>query len=201
MIDIVRPSLKERQRKLREDAILDGAATLMDTKGFTAMTMDDVANEVGISKATLYQHFPSKGDLAVNVAVRVLDRAYEQIAAIDPDLPADERLKQLIEKLIGLRFGPGGARFIEAIPEIVQTLKSQSPYKEKETRNAALISQFVEDASKARVLGKGLSTFVVVRSIIGLMRYCEFEIEIREGKVTVPEIIDTVCRMILQYED
>ena len=79
MIDIVRPSLKERQRKLREDAILDGAATLMDTKGFTAMTMDDVANEVGISKATLYQHFPSKGDLAVNVAVRVLDRAYEQI--------------------------------------------------------------------------------------------------------------------------
>ena len=57
MLDSPKLSLKERQWKLREDAILDAVAELLSTKGYNAMTMDDIANLVGISKATLYLHF------------------------------------------------------------------------------------------------------------------------------------------------
>lgn len=53
MTDSPKPSLKERQWKLREDAVLDAASELMLDKGYNAMTMDDIANHVGISKATL----------------------------------------------------------------------------------------------------------------------------------------------------
>lgn len=200
MIELARPSLKERQWQLREEAILDGTSDLMATKGFNAMTMDDVANYVGISKATLYQHFPSKQELAINVAVRKLDVAFKQISEIDPAIPAGKRLRLLIEKLIEIRFGKDGARFIEAIPELIKAKGSECVFSEKERRNAALISEFVEGARKEGALGPGLSTFVVVRSIIGLMRYCEFEIEIQEGKVTVPEITETLVRMIMPNE-
>ncbi|MES1227948.1 MAG: TetR/AcrR family transcriptional regulator, partial [Armatimonadota bacterium] len=196
MIDIARLSLKERQRLLREDAIRDGAMELLSSKGFSTMTMDDVANIVGISKATLYQHFPSKNELVIHVAIRKIDRAYEQMRSIDPNLPAGERLRILIENLIAFRFGHKGhgSRFVESFVDIFQMLKQSHPFREKERRNAELITQFVQAAEKEGALGPGLSPFVVVRSIIGLMRYCEFDQEINEGKVTIQEISDTVAR-------
>lgn len=198
MIDIARLSLKERQWLLRQDAILDGAQELMHTKGFSTMTMDDVANVVGISKATLYQHFPSKNELVIHVAIRKIDRAHEQMQAIDPDLPAGQRLRILLQTMIDIRFGKMGVKFVESIADIFQVLKQSHPFREKERRNAQLVAEFVEAAAKEGALVPGLSNFVVVRTMIGVMRYCEFETEIEEGKVTVEEITDTVSRMVLR---
>jgi AcrR family transcriptional regulator len=44
--------------------ILEGARTLLLAYGFNALTMDDLARELGMSKKTLYVHFPSKDALA-----------------------------------------------------------------------------------------------------------------------------------------
>ena len=46
-----------RPSRLREDAILDACTRILVSKGLRPMTMDDVANEVGISKPSLYKHF------------------------------------------------------------------------------------------------------------------------------------------------
>ncbi|RJP63042.1 MAG: TetR family transcriptional regulator [Comamonadaceae bacterium] len=59
----------------REDAIITAVNRLLAEKGFDAMTVDEVAAEVGIAKASLYKHFPSKEDLAAAAMVRVMDRA------------------------------------------------------------------------------------------------------------------------------
>ncbi len=69
-----RVSLRERQRQVREDTILDIAHELMVTQGYANMSMDDLAGKVGISKATLYQHFPSKEEVAINVIGRGMRR-------------------------------------------------------------------------------------------------------------------------------
>jgi len=57
---------------------------LLAEKGFDLMTVDEVAAEVGIAKASLYKHFPSKEDLAAAAMVRLLARAQTFLA----DLPA-----------------------------------------------------------------------------------------------------------------
>jgi AcrR family transcriptional regulator len=44
--------------------ILEVARTLLLAYGFSALTMDDLARELGMSKKTLYVHFPSKDALA-----------------------------------------------------------------------------------------------------------------------------------------
>ena len=44
--------------------ILEVARTLLLAYGFNALTMDDLARELGMSKKTLYVHFPSKNALA-----------------------------------------------------------------------------------------------------------------------------------------
>lgn len=68
--------------RTREDAIVSAVNRLLAEKGFEAMTVDEVAADVGIAKASLYKHFASKEALAAAAMVRVLDRA---LAFIDQE--------------------------------------------------------------------------------------------------------------------
>jgi AcrR family transcriptional regulator len=61
--------------RLREDAIVGAVHRLLATKGYDAMTVDEVAAEAGIAKASLYKHFTSKQELAGAAMVRALDVA------------------------------------------------------------------------------------------------------------------------------
>jgi outer membrane protein TolC/AcrR family transcriptional regulator len=79
---------QERQRRLREEALLDAAATLMAERGYAAASMDELAARVGISKPTLYQHFASKEALAVAVALRRMAQAELRMA--EAETRADE---------------------------------------------------------------------------------------------------------------
>jgi TetR/AcrR family transcriptional regulator of autoinduction and epiphytic fitness len=69
--------------KAREDAIVDAVNGLLAGKGFDLMTMDEVAAEVGIAKASLYKHFASKEALAAAAMRRLLQRVQAQLDAID----------------------------------------------------------------------------------------------------------------------
>ena len=58
-------SYKERSRLRREQDILRTAARMIRDNGYANLNMDDLADEVGISKPTLYQHFKGKDDKKV----------------------------------------------------------------------------------------------------------------------------------------
>jgi AcrR family transcriptional regulator len=96
MSTIARPSFKEQMLAAREEAIIQNVNRLLAEKGFDAMTVDEVAAAVGIAKASLYKHFPSKEDLAAAAMVRVMRRAQQFLAGIDPALPVLERLKAVV---------------------------------------------------------------------------------------------------------
>ena len=65
--NVVKVSFKEQMLQAREDAIIRTVNRLLAEKGFEAMTVDEVAADVGIAKASLYKHFPSKEDLALSL--------------------------------------------------------------------------------------------------------------------------------------
>jgi len=77
-----RLSFKARMLLAREDAIIRSVNRLLAEKGFDAMTVDEVAADVGIAKASLYKHFPSKEDLACAAMVRVMKRAQDFVRSI-----------------------------------------------------------------------------------------------------------------------
>ena len=66
----VKTSFKQQMLQVREDTIVQTVNRLLADKGFEAMTVDEVAAQVGIAKASLYKHFASKEDLAVAAMVR-----------------------------------------------------------------------------------------------------------------------------------
>jgi AcrR family transcriptional regulator len=81
----------------REDAIVAAVNRLLAEKGFDAMTVDEVAADVGIAKASLYKHFPSKEELAAAAMVRVLHRAraYLESDAVSTLPRAVDRLRAI----------------------------------------------------------------------------------------------------------
>jgi TetR/AcrR family transcriptional regulator, regulator of autoinduction and epiphytic fitness len=90
-----RMSFREQVLRAREDAIVESVNRLLAEKGFDLMTVDEVAADVGIAKASLYKHFTSKEELAAAAMVRVLERAQQTLDAIDggPKLEAVDKLK------------------------------------------------------------------------------------------------------------
>jgi AcrR family transcriptional regulator len=78
---MARVSFREQVLRAREDAIVSSVNRLLAEKGFDLMTVDEVAADVGIAKASLYKHFDSKEELAAAAMIRVLDRTLEQLAA------------------------------------------------------------------------------------------------------------------------
>ncbi|MEI2297648.1 TetR/AcrR family transcriptional regulator [Ensifer sp. MJa1] len=52
------------------ERILDAAERLMVSRGYNAFSYADISAEVGIGKATIHHHFPTKADLAAAVLAR-----------------------------------------------------------------------------------------------------------------------------------
>jgi AcrR family transcriptional regulator len=65
----------------RADVIVEAAGRLFFAPGFARVSMDDLARRLGMSKKTIYRHFPDKRTLLT----AVLDR---QFAAVERTLPA-----------------------------------------------------------------------------------------------------------------
>ena len=58
-----------RRKESRQQEILDAAYVVFARKGFAAARMDDIANEAGISKGTLYLYFDGKEEVFKELVV------------------------------------------------------------------------------------------------------------------------------------
>ena len=116
-------SFREQVLRVREDAIVESVNRLLAEKGFDLMTVDEVAADVGIAKASLYKHFPSKEALAAAAMVRLLQRAQgvldEQAARTDAS--AYERLRAVARWLLQTQL----AGQMPTLPSQNSTLRSE----------------------------------------------------------------------------
>jgi AcrR family transcriptional regulator len=99
----VKTSFKQQMLKAREAAIVQTVNRLLAEKGFEAMTVDEVAAQVGIAKASLYKHFPSKEDLAAAAMVRVMNRARDWIQALPADAAPMANLRAVVRWVLQVK--------------------------------------------------------------------------------------------------
>ncbi len=74
-----------KQRSDTAEQILDLAETLIQTRGYSAFSYQDIADSLGIRKASIHYHFPSKTDLGIAVVDRYIARFGAALAAIADD--------------------------------------------------------------------------------------------------------------------
>jgi AcrR family transcriptional regulator len=66
--DTSRPSLRQAQRAVTEQRIIEALAMLIDQEHPLEISMAAVAKQAGVSEPTLYRHFPTKRDLFAALA-------------------------------------------------------------------------------------------------------------------------------------
>ena len=91
-IETVKKSFKAQMLDARELAITASVNRLLSEKGFDAMTVDEVAAEVGIAKASLYKHFSSKEQVACAAMVQAMQKAQAFLEALDKQIGRDTAL-------------------------------------------------------------------------------------------------------------
>lgn len=92
-------SLKERQRQERQQLILQAAAEVLVERGYDAMSMEEVANRVGISRAAIYLHFPGKDELVYALLEYGVKSSTERLDTLlaQPGSPR-EKVRAIIER-------------------------------------------------------------------------------------------------------
>jgi AcrR family transcriptional regulator len=123
-----RKSFRETQFEMREEAILDATNRLLGDKGYEAMSMDDIAADVGIAKGSLYKHFESKEALAAAVMVRLLAQTDDVHASLPAHLPAIRRLEGLLRWTLSQRLGGSVPHLPSTSPSLQQSLLSNRDY-------------------------------------------------------------------------
>ena len=90
------------------ERILDVAQRLVQTRGYDGFSFADVAEAVGIRKASIHHHFATKGDLAVALVERFREGCREALAAIDREVEAPERRLDAYARLFESTLADGG---------------------------------------------------------------------------------------------
>ncbi len=94
------PNHGRRKRRLRKEEIVAEATRLFAERGYEGASMGDLAERVGLRKASLFHHFPSKDVLYTIVLEQLLDQVKAAIlTAATSDGSFEERLDALTDAL------------------------------------------------------------------------------------------------------
>ena len=162
-------SIKERERRRREEEIIAEAGQLIRQQGLTALNMDTLAEMVGVSKPTLYQHFKSKEDLIARILIGGIEEL-EQYLLTTTDHAPMERLTNTLRMLLHNRYSPDGLMAGVGSEMIFSTLHSHEDVVVHKNRVRALIDNVVEEGKTRGDIESSLPTAMVSCMIFNLMR-------------------------------
>ena len=187
-------SFKEQMHQAREDAILQSACRLLGEKAFDAMTMDDVANAVGIAKASLYKHFCSKEELCSAAMVQILGRVQAYLAGLPADMPPLDKLRSLVrwslERLL--------TNEMPLLPSRNSTLRAvlmaNKDYLNGLVGVSDQIGEWITEAQAQGVISPSLPPIVVLYTLYA--RACDPVVSFlkESGQYLDAEIVDLVVR-------
>jgi AcrR family transcriptional regulator len=113
--DTVRPSRGGRPRDPSRDSVIRAAILrLLADVGYGALTMDAVAAQAGVGKATIYRRWRTKEDLVVDTIAEL-----HQIDAVQPDTGSLEGdIRVLLHSLVAVVAGPLGAATLSLLSTV-----------------------------------------------------------------------------------
>ncbi|ULR50749.1 TetR/AcrR family transcriptional regulator [Streptomyces deccanensis] len=102
--DKEQPRRRQARGERRIAQLLDAAAAVFSSTGYTAASTNAIAREAGVSPGTLYQFFPNKEAIAIELGERLMremQAAYgEALAPVDPATPLEEAVAAAVDRFI-----------------------------------------------------------------------------------------------------
>src|SRR5262249_14133804 len=144
-----------------------------------------------VSKATLYQHFPSKEELAIRVITSAMQHGVTEMDTQDPALPAIDRLRAALFRSIRWRAGMWAAQIV--LPSHV---KRHPDFAAHRTRMLEGLATLVDEAKSQGDVRTDIPTSVVVRSLM-MFYHMDFTELLVDGTLTADEVSRQIVSLAL----
>lgn len=191
---MARLSFREQVLRVREDAIVSSVNRLLAEKGFDSMTVDEVAADVGIAKASLYKHFASKEALAAAAMVRVLQLALAKIdaEAAKPEVGAIDRLRAVTRWALEVQMAGEMPSLPSQHSALRAALIEHKPYIDLVMEVSEHLGAWIVQAQADKALSAALPPEVVLYTIFA--RACDPVLGVLKagGQYSEAQIIDWV---------
>ena len=154
------------------------------------MTMDEVAAEVGIAKASLYKHFPSKETLAAAAMIRLLENTLAFVRALASELSALDQLRAILRWALEVRMQGGLPTLPAENTTLREALVNNMKYVSRVLDMNELLGDLIERAKVDGAIRSDLPTEVVLFTIYA--RSCDPSVDYLKmmGQYSDPQIID-----------
>ena len=178
--------------KVREEAIVRTVNRLLAEKGFDAMTVDEVAAKVGIAKASLYKHFPSKEDLAAAAMVRVMRRAQAFFASLPEQASPLENLRSAVRWTMAVKLAGDMPSLPSQNSSLRATLMANTEYMDGLMEVSDRLGAWIEAAQHTGAISKALPPIAVLYTLYA--RACDPVLEFLQmgGQHTDAQIVELV---------
>lgn len=185
-------SFKQRMLQVREDAIVHAVNRLLAEKGFDAMTVDEVAAQVGIAKASLYKHFPSKEDLAAAAMVRVMRKAQAFVEQLPEQDQALDKLKSVVRWVLQVKLAGDMPSLPSQNSSLRATLIANTDYMDGLMEVSDTLGAWIESAQAAGQLNPALPAIAILYTFFA--RACDSVVEFLQmgGLFTDEQIVELV---------
>ncbi|MFJ9415603.1 TetR/AcrR family transcriptional regulator [Streptomyces sp. NPDC101227] len=99
-----KPRRRQARGERRISQLLEAAAAVFCKSGYTAASTNAIAREAGVSPGTLYQFFPNKEAIAIELGGRLIHQmrdTYGEVLALgEADVPLRERLDGIVDRFV-----------------------------------------------------------------------------------------------------
>ena len=92
--------LREKKKSERKDRIFSAAVDLFNEKGFSDTSMQDIAENSNLAVGTLYNYFPSKNDLLLEIMQDEMEITITESSALFNDVNLQDKSAKDIIKLL-----------------------------------------------------------------------------------------------------
>ncbi|GAA5218284.1 TetR/AcrR family transcriptional regulator [Corallincola platygyrae] len=136
---------------LKHQDILSAAMELFKAKGFQGTTMQAIADAAGVSKRTLYRHFPNKDKLFSRLIGELSKQCIQNVTIrFKPDQPLASQLRQLLEEKLALFENPDFLWLVRiAVPELIICPERARLLTEVLHHQEGPLTQWLKDANDA----------------------------------------------------
>jgi len=121
----------DKQTELsKREQILKAAVTVFSSRGYRETLVDEIAQEAGVAKGTLYLYFKSKEEMYLEAFRENVERLYEQTRQrIEEALSTWDKVKAFI--IVRLEFGETNKSFLRIyLSEFIGTLMGRGEWSE-----------------------------------------------------------------------
>lgn len=189
---VVKVSFKAQMLQAREEAIIRVVNSLLAEKGFDAMTVDEVAAAVGIAKASLYKHFPSKEDLAAAAMVSVMQRAQSFLATLPTHASPIQNLRAVVRWTMEVKLAGEMPSLPSQNSRLRTTLMGNRAYMDGLMEISDILGAWIEASQADGTLNASLPAIAVLYTLFA--RACDPVLEFLKmgGQHDDAQIIDLV---------